>query len=245
MTFKAESAQQLLSFAKSLEIAVRPRGEKRHKDQTEAFSSRSFLIALAGTHHIKYPIKVIPSDKPDLDLIFNNDKVGVEITEAIPEDFARAEVLAKRQYPDAIVDRSLFLWGSARKSNSELHNILRASSNKLIGSGWEFDSAEQEWANAIFDTICKKIEKINKEEYRAFPRYWLLIYDNLQLPPDLNLRQGVGYLRNLIPRQPKKSRMFQYIFIEENSTLIAISKNGQLRYYDFDLHPLAYNNQSI
>jgi len=234
-TFKAESAQQLLSFAKSLEIYVPPRGEGRHKEHTEAWSTRSLLVALAETHHIKYPVTVVSNDKPDLDIIFENDKVGVEITEAIPVDYARVEVLAKRKYPDAIVDRSLFSWGRPRKSNSELHNILRASSNKLNGPGWESDSVEQEWAYAIFDTICIKIEKINKEEYRAFPRYWLLIYDNLQLP-DLSIRQGVGYLRNLIPQQPKKDRMFQYIFIEVNFTLVAISKRGQLRYFEFDLH---------
>lgn len=241
-TIKAGSAQQLVTLAKSLKITVPPREENRYKSP-EAWSICSLLIALAETHHIKYPVKAIYMDKPDLDIIFKNDKVGVEITEAIPEDFAHAEVLAKRKYPDSIVDRSMFSWLSPRKDSSEIHRILQTSSKKLIGPGWKNDSLEREWAVAIFDTICIKLEKINKKDYRDFPRYWLIIYDNLHLSTQY-LQLMVKYLRQILPHQPKNNRMFQYIFIEENSTLIAISKNGQLRYYDFDLHPLAYNNQS-
>lgn len=242
-TIKAKSERQLLTLAKSSKIDVPPRGEGRHKDHTEAWSTRSLLVSLAETHHIKYPVKVVSNDKPDLDIIFENDKVGVEITEAIPEDFAHAEVLAKRQYPDSIVDRSIFSWLSPRKDSFEIRRILQSSIKKPIGAGWKNDSLEREWAAAIFDTICIKLEKINKKDYRDFPRYWLMIYDNLHLSTQY-MQLMVKYLRQILPHQPKNNRMFQYIFIEENSTLIAISKNGQLKYYDFDLHQLAYNNQS-
>ena len=225
---------QLKRFASSLAAGVRPRGEGRTKNQVEKWSFRSLLIALADTHHIKYPVKAIMADKPDMEVILGRDKVGIEITEAVPEDYVRALVIAKRKYPDAIVDRSLFRWGVPRKTNAELHRILENSTNRLTGPGWTGDSVEREWAKGMVDTIYVKLGKINKTDYRVFPRYWLSIYDNLR-GPALDLKLGVKYLRKMLPDQEAYGRHFQDTFIEVGRTMVAISRGGQLRYFQFEL----------
>lgn len=228
----ANNPLQLKRLAGSIVASVQPRGEGRTTKQVEKWSVRSLLLALADTHHIKYPVKAVMADKPDLEIIFGQDKVAVEITEAVPEDYARAIVLAKRKYPDAFVERSLFRWNSPRKTNAELHKILEQSKNKLMGPGWDGDSVECEWAEGIVDTISKKLRIINRVDYRFFPRYWLAIYDNLR-GPALNLKLGVKYLRKSFPDQRICTRHFQYIFIEVGGTLVAISSGGQLRYFEF------------
>lgn len=231
---EARSASQLRESAKALNPGVKPRGRKRTTQQVEKWSARSVLIALANTYHIKYPVNVITNDKPDLDLDFGIDKVGIEITEAVPEDYARALVLANNRYPDALVDRSLFRWGAPRKTNAELHEILKKSVNRLSGPGWHGDSVEREWGKGMADTIEAKLKKINKSDYRSFPRYWLAIYDNLR-GPMLDLKLGVKYLRSSLHDQNSQIRKFQYIFIEVGRTMVAISRGGQLRYFKFEL----------
>jgi len=225
-----DSELQLVDFMNSIAVDVNPRDEGRTTSQVENWSTTKLLVALAKTHHIKYPVKLLVNDKPDFDLIFSKSKVGVEITEAIPEDYARAIAMANRLYPEAIIDRSHFLWGAPRKSNDEIHEILESSINRLSGPGWEGDSVEREWANGISDTIHSKLKKLNNNGYRLFPKYWLAIYDNLR-GPALNLKLGVKFLREILPNQDSYKHSFQYVFIEVGNTMVSISKGGQLRYY--------------
>lgn len=224
-SISASSPDDLVSRLEALSLSVLPRGEGRTKDQTEDWSRRTVLGALARTRHFSYPMTAISSDQPDLDLHFPLGTRGVEITEAVPRAYAAAVAFGNRSFPGAIIDRSLFGWTRPVPSKKELRQYFTTSASKLTGPGWDGDSVEREWAEGLFDTICKKTESINGPEYRAFPEYWLAVYDNLR-GPALDLELAMEMLTAKRSSFPVLTRAFSLFLIEVGDQFVVMDQTG-------------------
>jgi hypothetical protein len=69
--------------------------------------------------------------------------------------------------------------GEPRKSAKELIEEIQVNHS---GPGWEGDSVEREWSEAMLYFVKSKIETLAKDGFEKFKRNWLLIYDNWSLP---------------------------------------------------------------
>ena len=75
-------------------------------------------------------------------LHMGRDNIGIEVTEAIPQDYATASALSEKENPSAIIDMSLFKWGSQPRGLDELRMII--SQEKMTGPGGEDNTPENE-----------------------------------------------------------------------------------------------------
>ena len=211
---RAPNKQQLLELLAEINTEVLPRTEGRTNEQTEMRSICYLLATLSSTGLLSYHLSLEKSESPDFILTLNQDKIGIEITESIPPAYAECLTIRDKEKPDALIDISLFKSDSPHRSKQELREIV--NSLAMTGSGWEGDSAEIEWAKWIFDTITRKLEKL--EGYEKLPDYWLLIYDNLPLP-HLCDRKAIEYLIKLLYGCRDASK-FSRVYVERNSSII-------------------------
>jgi hypothetical protein len=111
-------------------------------------------------------------------------RIGIEHVEAISENEARRKVLREIGYGPEIYFIPHKKPGEPKKKTKKL---IEEIEKNIAGNGWEGDSVETEWADAMFYFYKKKIDAAKKKGFDRFDEDWLLIYDNWSLPaPDLN-----------------------------------------------------------
>jgi len=166
-------------------------------------------------------------DKPDFRLISGQNEIGVEVTEAIPQNLAAADALAEKEKPDASLDVSKFKWGEKNKPARELRKIV--AKDELTGPGWVDDEPEREWSQAIFDKCRQKTEKFRAPDFDKFNHNWLLIYDNLT-PPILEVDRTPNYLIEKLADYWHESVIYDSVLIETGTKIIRINNNSNQRW---------------
>ncbi len=219
--WRAETASQLTAKFAATPLVVLPRGQGRTKEQTENWTLRDLLATLASTPRLAYPIQPQRGDRPDLVLDTAAGKIGIEVTEVMPEAYARAEIIRDREFPGTPLDPSHFRPGKAPNTADEIRALLRASGGRLRGPGWSGHSVEQEWAEAVVAAIEDKERKLNEPTFGRQQRNWIAIYDNLPtaaLDQDLGIQKLVGLLgiRSVLPV------CLDLVAIESTGTLVLI-----------------------
>lgn len=177
LSISAQTGEDLLLQLASIDISVPPIGKGRTTEHCERWSICRLIATITKYQDLEFPIKLMKRERPDFCLSFGQWRIGIEFTEAIQPDYARARVLPEARLDESILDASLFKWGSPKRSLQGLRSI--ASERKLTGPGWEGDEIEVEWSEAIFDTIKKKSEKLISEGFEKYSENWLSIYDNV------------------------------------------------------------------
>ena len=174
---------------------------------------------LGGIQQVFF-IKRPTHQPPDFFLRSGNLDIGVEVTEAVNEDYAKATTLPEANKHGAIIDPSLFKLGTSKKTLTELRSIV--TRKKLTGPGWEGSSVEIEYANAILDKTLAKT-KLLKTHYDKFTENWLLIYCNLTLPMldvveanQILTEKAIGYWSD---------DSFSKVFVEKNQNIHIYSRD--------------------
>ncbi len=104
----ASSSTDLLQQLRTIDISVPPRTEGRTTEQREQWSICRLLATYAETDLLDYPLQVKHKDRPDIILSMPSVCVGIEITEAVPENLARSDVQALKNKPWRCPDQH---WG--------------------------------------------------------------------------------------------------------------------------------------
>jgi len=218
----ANNDQVLLTQLEAIDISVPPINGGRTTEHCERWSICRLLATIQQATLLRFPIQLIKRERPDFCLQMIDAKVGIEITEGIQSDYARATVLPEADDPTSIIDPSLFKWGAPKKLLSDLRSI--ASETKLTGPGWDGNSMEVEWAQAILDVINRKTKKLQSKDFSKFGRNWLLIYDNLNSFA-LNLIESCNILvQNL--RDYWSTDGFDSIFVESGDVIVEINNHA-------------------
>ena len=184
--FLANNAEELRQQLGSIAIPVRPIGEGRRGDAPEKRSLAHLLSALHSAGRLAYPLAVCKRERPDFLLQANGINIGVEHTEAVPQNDARKTALINRtmggQAAYLIPHRRP---GEPEKSTEELMGELAP---RFASPPWCGDSAERLWAEAMLHFVKRKVATSSKNGFERFTRNWLLIYDNWPLPnPDRSM----------------------------------------------------------
>jgi len=213
----ADNRIDLMNKLAAVDISVPPRSKGRTKDHCERWS----ICRLLSTYpNFSFPIKIIHRDKPDFLLKTFDKKMGIEHSEAIQQDYAHACAISENENNNNVVDLSLFKWGQ-KKNPSKIYEI--ANRTTLTGPGWEGDSAEIEWSQALYDIIQKKTILLRKNDFKKYEENALLIYDNLSLP-SINYTKAKSLVRKILITYWNSVIIFNNIFIQTDALLIVISQ---------------------
>lgn len=216
----ANSNEELDSMLRLIDITVPPRAQGRKTEHTERWSICRWLSTLNKYKCLTFPLRLNKRESPDFELIMRYEKWGIEISEAIPEDYAKASAMAEREKPNAIIDPSLFKRGDKRKNTNELKEII--NQNKLTGEGWEGDAPEREFAKTITDVIKRKTGGLLEEKFDKYPKNVLLIYHNIPLPI-LNLNKATNYLAKELIGYWSEKMVFNTIYVEAGDMIFVLT----------------------
>lgn len=223
-TWTAHAAVDVIANLSAFPNIVLPRGRGRTKDQTENWVLRNLLATLASLTLFDYPIQPHRGDRPDLTLSTASGDIGIEVTEIMPEAYARAEVIRDGEFPGTPLDPSLFRPGNAPQTTAEIRDLLRASGGRLRGPGWCGDDVEKEWAEATEAAIEDKETKLNNPTFGRKSRNWLAVYDNHSAATaGLDLDAGVARLLPLLAQRECLPVRFDTVTIESTSSLVFVA----------------------
>ncbi len=201
---------------KHIDISVPLRSQGRRSEHTERYSIVSFLQNFVNKDLFNFPFKLTYRDKPDFSIESYNEKIGIEFTESVPEQLARASSLLEKHfsgYPK--LEPEFFGWEAPERTNDEILEILSKSQKKLIGQGFSGKSIEVNWIEGIIRCLLNKTMKLNSKDFEKFDKNWLLIYDN-QTRSSLNREFVSEKIVSILSGYWKDDKEFRFsrIFIE-------------------------------
>ncbi len=228
--FEANNNFDLRQILARSDVAVPCRTKGRTKNHTEKYTVAHLLSALMNVGIVNYPIRLIHRDRLDFLLYMGGQRIGIEHVEAVSENEARRKVLREMGYGPEVYFVSHKKPGEPKKKTKRL---IEEIERNIAGDGWEGDSVETEWAEAMFYFYKKKIDTIKKEGFKRYDEDWLLIYDNWNLhAPNLDSATQIFY--ELITFAGGLQE-FKRIFVMTNGLFYEISGKGKRSYAMNDL----------
>lgn len=174
----AESAADLRRALALLDIQVMRRAQGRKKAQTERFSI-AYLLASLPTEYLEFPLALEHGDRPDFVLRLPSVTVGIEVTEAVPQNHARASVIRQSGVGKSVHFIKRARPGEEARSTESLRAEIELD---WPGEPWVGNEPEREWADAMLHCSMSKVATAHKPGFTIHPFNWLLIYDNWPLP---------------------------------------------------------------
>lgn len=222
-----ESATDLKSLLDQVDTYVPGRTDGRTTAHTEKYTMHRYLETLVKNNILNFPISVLHSDRPDFIFKEKETTIGIEVTEAISQQFAEYCALREREYPNAIIDLGLFHWGAPNRTIDEMRQLLQQ--NKLTSDGWRGDAPEREWALYIDSIVRTKLKKLAHIDFIKYHQNFLLIYDNLPLP-NIHAKEAANYLIDHLKDIWSITPSFNSIFVERGPVIIKITGDGVHNY---------------
>jgi len=216
----APNSNDLFAALRCVDISVPARIDGRTTDHTETWTIARLLSTLAKADRLAFPLSVIHRDRPDSLVESGDAKIGVEITEAISQQYASYCALAEREFPDVFLEPAHFRWGAPSMTVEQMRTLLRQS--QLSSAGWAGDRPEQEWALFIQGVVDTKLAKLGRADYAKFDQNWLAVYDNLPLP-NIHLAKAITFLRPLLQDRWYQTPSFDVLFIEHGPVVARIT----------------------
>jgi hypothetical protein len=217
------SSNDLLATLRKVDISVPQRIDGRSTDHTETWVIARLLSTLAKLDRLPFPLSVTHRDRPDIHLQSRNENIGIELTEAISEQYAAYCALAEREFPDVFLEPAHFRWGAPTLTVEQMRALLRQS--QLTCDGWVGDRPEQEWALFIQSVVDTKLAKLAREDFAKFDQNWLAVYDNLPLP-HIHLGRAIAFLRPLLQHRWTAKPGFGVLFVEHGPMIARITADG-------------------
>jgi hypothetical protein len=196
-----------------MDIDVPDRTEGRRNHHAERYCIAHLLATLPSTR-FSFPLTLTHGDKPDLVLAMPQGEIGIEHTEAVPENVARAQFLRDKGAGPDVYFTPHATPGEPRKTADELRREIESDEP---GDGWVGDSAEHEWAAAILHYVKNKLPKAMADGFLRYPENWLIVYDNWPLP-HLNTSKAASILNPLL-KELGEFDVFDSIFVLDGSSV--------------------------
>lgn len=218
---EADTEDALLADLRRVDTSVPRRSEGRTKEHTEWYAIARMLSTLSATERLNFPLTLTRQERPDFRMTLGSRQIGIEHTEAVPQNEAHRTVLSEAGYGPKVRFISNHRPGEARKPAGRLISELEANNG---GDGWAGDSVEREWARAMNHFISRKISKLKAKGFERFDEDWLLIYDNWSLPA-LERETAVRMLFQSAGAEGTLGE-FSSIFVLTGPYLCEVSKKG-------------------
>jgi hypothetical protein len=236
MNFKAENKTRLLDILRSIDVKGPLLNGSRRKEDTETYAMAHLLSSLAeGCKLLKFPLEMLhrktQGGKPDFLLRMNGKNIGIEHTDARPENETRKDILRRKEG----IGRSVYLITPVEPNEPlrKTKQLRKEISSNESGAGWgDQDGIDRDWVKVMLYFIDKKEKKLNAPDFSRFDLDWLLIRD-AWLFPSVDLKNAAEHLFSQIRARNSKLD-FDRIFI------ISCSDRGpvcEIAEHGFTLHP--------
>jgi hypothetical protein len=219
----AANMLELQSKLREMDIIVPSRTEGRKSSHVERFSIYHLVATLALSNRLEFPLSVIRHERPDFLIRMADRHVGVEITEATDQQYAKYLALAEREFPDAILEPALFTPDSPPRTNQELREFLQQ--RELSTDGWRGNQVERYWAQYVLRAIDGKLGKLGKSGFGQFDLNWLTIYDNTPTAM-LNMPEAIGLLQPELEGRWQLTPAFDAVFVESGRDTVEFTRTG-------------------
>lgn len=150
-------------------------------------------------------------------------RIGIETTEAVNRDYVRAQMHPAGQKHGAIIDPSLYKWGSEGRPKSQIRQ--EAGRTQLSGFGWTGDEVECEFGKSIIDVVQRKSLKL-RSHYERYDSNHLLIYHN-QPSPAIDIEKAHIYVVKSLEGYWDQSG-FDAVYVHKHKWMLYFTK-GQSR----------------
>ena len=190
----ADMEDDLERQVQGLKVDVPPRVQDPATNAREQWKMHHLLRALLAARQLVLPVRLYKREAPDFVLQTGDIRIGVETIEAINPDYVRAQVHPAAQGDHAVVDPSLYKWGTQGRPKSQIRE--EAGRTQLSGHPWMRDSVEQEFAQSIKDVVFEKHYKFCSH-YTKFISNRLLIYHN-QPSPQIHIDKARVYTAKIL-----------------------------------------------
>lgn len=175
---QVSTPEDLFRELAKLGISVPLRSQGRTKEDTERYSL-AYLISSIPASRLPFPLSVTHGDRPDFVLSGPYLSIGVEHTEAVPQNVAQSDVIRESGVgPDVYFTPHATPGEPVKKGRMLRQEIERDEA----GDGWVGDSPEREWAEAMLHFAIEKARKAMAPGFARHEKNWLLVYDNWPLP---------------------------------------------------------------
>ena len=221
---RASSLSDLRKALEKVPDRVPARGFGRLKEHTEPWVMKRLVASLATSEILKLPLTVELSDRPDIVIDSGGQGIGVELMELVPHAYAEAVAIANKEFPEAIVDRSVFGWGTTW-SAMQIRQYLQRDGHGLSGDGWTGDAVECEWAVAVRSAVDKKTERLNSADFRRYSENWLGTYTSSP-GPAFNVDVGAGLLSSSDLRRENFESNFDVAVNLVSGSIVIITQDG-------------------
>ncbi|GAA4344745.1 hypothetical protein [Kangiella taiwanensis] len=222
---KANSKSELLSILSSEDITVPPRHKGRTTNHTEKYCLFKMLATLAQHKLLKYPIEIVNRERPDFVFKACGQSIGIEQTEAVPENLAKQDFLRGKMGKNEVHFISKHHPKEAKKTTKQLKHEIN---NTVPSGGWVGDSVEVNWSEAMVYFIEKKEINGLKAGYASFDENSLLIYDNWPTAA-LDVDIGAKYLAKRLNEHTSKYN-FDKIYILSHGYLLVFKGSSFEKY---------------
>ena len=227
--FEALTSSELREVLTKTSVAVPMRANGRDRE-LEIYSTVHLMSVLMMDNRIVYPVRLVKRERPDFVLSMGNRHIGIEHTEAIAENEAHKAVLRQKGHGPETWYISHMLPGEPKKKYKKLIQEIEANDP---GDGWEGNSPEREWADAMIYSVKHKLNAVRKDGFDRLDEDWLIIYDNWSLPaPDVHEAAPI-FLEAV--QQTGALLEFQRIFVMHDQLFCEVSATGIKVYGTNDL----------
>lgn len=210
---QANTPAELRTGLAELDIDVPLRSEGRKSHHAERYCI-AHLLATLPTSKFSFPLTLTHRDKPDFLLAMPGGEVGIEHTEAVPQNVAHAATLRERGAGPEVYFIPRAIPGERPRTAAELRREIEADEP---GTGWYGDSPERQWAVAMVHYVKEKIPKVMADGFVRFPTNWLLVYDNWPVPA-IDYAKAASYLAPLLTDMDA-FLVFDAIFIHDDGKM--------------------------
>lgn len=215
-----EKVEDLISALRAANVSVPGRASGRTRHQVEIYS----LIRVLASRPYRlsdFPLKLVKRERPDFLLLVNGIAIGVEHTEAIPQNAAKESFLRDRGIGPETYYKQPATIGERAKGSKEIRAEIEADK---MSEGWIGESVERNWVEAMTHFVSKRVKSVQSLDYARFDHTWLVIYDNWPAPI-LNHAKALPLLTAELAKQEIWS-VFERVFIIDESVLIENEKTA-------------------
>lgn len=218
----ATNVDEFKNALTTIDIRVPARTQGRKKEQTERYDI-SHLMASLPYEEMSYPLKLNHKERPDFFLTMENREIGIEVTEAVPENRVRASIFREKGLGPQVHFLQKHRPGESRLSKNE---ILSEINQGRAGAPWVGNEVEVKWAEVMLHFIKRKVKRLNQPGFTKHKENWLLIYNNWPLP-GLHHEEASSLLKNSCGVEGLLSE-FNRIFVLDSKFLCEISHRTRL-----------------
>jgi len=189
--FSADDSSSLREALRSCLPAV---GARIRRDQgaAETWVLLRAIDALDLAARLSFPVTLSKRERPDFELAMPGSITGVEVSECIPQTYARVQAIAEDMQHAGPLWRDAFEGLPTAVSRDELERRITSPPKTY---GYNGDSMEALAAGDLSNSIDLKLMARAKPGFTIYRENWLLLYSNTGRP-GLDFAQVLERLRS-------------------------------------------------